>query len=66
MLTPPKKPPKILQTKREICEAFQWGEDRFRKWLNRGIPVKKIDGRYVGHRDSIEIFIQTFIDSSEC
>lgn len=63
MIPPAKRDSKILQSKEEICRAFQMGETRLRKWRGRGLPVKVVDGRLIGHYDEIESFIRIWVAS---
>ena len=64
MISPAKTPSKILQSKDEICQAFQLGDRRFQLWIARGMPVKLIDGRYIAHYDSIERFFENWLNST--
>ena len=64
MIPPPKNPSKLLQSKEEICQAFQMGEKRLEKWKDRGLPIKIVDGRWMGHYDAIDEFIKSFLESS--
>lgn len=64
MIPPAKEQPRVLQSKDEICRAFQIGEVRLRKWRDRGLPVKVVDGRLMGHYDEIESFIKFWLVSS--
>ena len=63
MLSPPKGECKVLQSKREICEAFQIGERRFQRWVERGLPAKLVDGRWVAHRERVEEFFAIWLSS---
>jgi len=61
MIPPAKMPSKILNTKDKICQAFEFGKLTFSVWVENGLPVKKISGRWCGHYDDIEEFIRTFL-----
>lgn len=61
MIPSPKEDPKILNSKELICQAFRIGETIFDKWVERGLPVKLIDGRWTGHHDDIETFMREYI-----
>lgn len=63
MIAPPNRKLNILYGKEEICRAFQIGEKRLRKWRDRGMPVKLIDGRLTGHYEAIENFIRIWVES---
>jgi len=64
MIPPSKQQSKILVTKMEICRAFQIGEKRLEIWIQRGLPVKKVDGQWMGHYDAIEKFIKIFLETT--
>lgn len=64
MIPPAEKQSKILKGKEKICQAFEMGEVCFSRWVERGLPVKIIDGRWTGHHDAIETFMKIYIESS--
>lgn len=64
MIPPAKQPSKILQSREEICQAFQIGRRRLEKWRERGLPVRIVDGRLTGHYDAIESFIRIYVEST--
>ena len=61
MIPPTETPSKILNTMEKICQAFEIGEKAFYEWVKIGIPVKKVKGRWCGHRDDIEKFMQSYL-----
>ena len=61
MIPPAAKPPKILNTKDKICQAFEIGDSTFNKWVKRGLPVEMIGRRWYGHYDDIEQWMRDFI-----
>jgi len=65
MISPPKQASRILQSRDEICQAFQIGGKRLQKWRERGLPVRVIDGRLMGHYDEIEKFIKVWVVSTQ-
>jgi len=52
---------KILIGADEIC-AFMGGVDRrtLSKWIDKGLPVKKEEGRLVAHAENLEYFFKSY------
>ena len=65
MIPPPIDPPKILNSKEKICQAFEIGPSVFSKWVKRGLPVKKDGRRWIGHYEDIESFMRDYITKHE-
>ena len=57
--------PILLTSKEQICEAVGIGKTLFMRWVERGLPAAKIDGRWVGQKDQIEGFFKDYIKSQK-
>ena len=53
--------PILLTSKEQICDTIGIGRTLFRKWVSRGLPVEKIDGRWTGQKERIETFFAAYI-----
>ena len=53
--------PILLGSKEQICEAIGIGPTLFTRWVERGLPVVKIDGRWTGYKNDIAEFISAYI-----
>jgi hypothetical protein len=41
-----------------VCDAFGISEEQFYMFLGLGLPMRKINGRWYGHRENISIFFK--------
>lgn len=41
-----------------VCDAFGITEDQFYMFLGMGLPMRKINGRWYGHRENINDFFR--------
>lgn len=48
----------LLQGMKEVMEAFKLSRDQFYMFLNLGMPMRKINGRWYGHRENIKDFFR--------
>jgi len=50
--------PVWFKKKDEIKDHFNWSEAIFRCFYNAGMPVLKMNGQYMGHRENIEEWLK--------
>ena len=48
---------KVIFGRDEICKAYGFGKQTFYWLLEKEAPIKRMGGRYVVHRESLDQFI---------
>ena len=61
MVTLRQAQPNVLFGVEAICKALKMGEVRLRRWRERGLPIKIIDGTLVAHKETLEEFIRAYL-----
>jgi hypothetical protein len=58
---------KILFGKDEVMACYKWSEYTLMKWVNKGLPVLIVDGKYYAHKDNIDEYfkLKTRVNSSK-
>jgi excisionase family DNA binding protein len=47
----------VLTSKRQICTFLGISKSTFYRWVNEGLPARKIGGQWVGTKQALEAFL---------